>query len=274
MKRVLSSILVLILFLSVISLPSPAYAESVNGSLVAGDANGDGNLNGADLIRIRKYLVGNDVEINLLCADVTGDGTVDLLDLVRLRKYLAGLDVELVPPKQDAEEGLPKPENPTAADDYFWENSTVIDVIDAEDSNDLLTEEEAIDFLAERGFDAFPVTYYATQNGQYVGDTSAEDGSGDKHPLYYTYYISSNNLVWTIYVVNNSIIAYPVSFNLESTLSAPLLYSESNKLTSYDNDSNRFYVTIPFESANIVKELETINAEALDNLTLEEIGKI
>ena len=55
-----------------------------------GDVNGDGAVDGLDLIRLRKYLVGvADTEIVEANANVNGDDTIDLLDLVRLRKYLA-----------------------------------------------------------------------------------------------------------------------------------------------------------------------------------------
>jgi Dockerin type I repeat. len=60
-----------------------------------GDATGDGRVNGMDLIRLRKYLAGDNVTIDLSNADVTGDGRVNGMDLIRLRKYLAGDSVVL-----------------------------------------------------------------------------------------------------------------------------------------------------------------------------------
>ena len=63
---------------------------------IPGDTTGDGKVNIMDLIRLRKHLAGDSVDINLSNADVTGDGKVNVMDLIRLRKYLAGDDVELV----------------------------------------------------------------------------------------------------------------------------------------------------------------------------------
>ena len=63
---------------------------------VPGDLNGNGGVDGRDLLRLAKYLAGESVEIDKRAADVNGDGNVDGRDLLRLAKYLAGLNVQLV----------------------------------------------------------------------------------------------------------------------------------------------------------------------------------
>lgn len=55
-----------------------------------GDANGDGNIDLLDLIRIKKHLADPD-NVRIDNADYTGDGTVDSLDLAGVRKYLLGI---------------------------------------------------------------------------------------------------------------------------------------------------------------------------------------
>ncbi len=62
---------------------------------VAGDMNGDGAIDGFDLLRMKKNLAGSESSIEEYNADVNGDGAVDGFDLLRLKKYLAGADVEL-----------------------------------------------------------------------------------------------------------------------------------------------------------------------------------
>ena len=61
-----------------------------------GDVNGDGEVDGRDLVRLRKYLTGDTgeeaIEAN---TNVNGDDVIDILDLIRLRKYLAQEDVIL-----------------------------------------------------------------------------------------------------------------------------------------------------------------------------------
>ena len=65
--------------------------------ILYGDANGDGRVNGLDLVALRQYLAGWDVTVDSTAADVSGDGNCNALDLIRLRQYLAGWDVILGP---------------------------------------------------------------------------------------------------------------------------------------------------------------------------------
>ena len=64
--------------------------------ILYGDCNGDGEITGKDLIRLRKYLNGENVEI-FPGADCSGDGEITGKDLIRLRKYLSGESVTLGP---------------------------------------------------------------------------------------------------------------------------------------------------------------------------------
>lgn len=46
---------------------------------------------------------------------------------------------------------LPKPENPSDADEYFWGNATVYRVTNAKESEIVKTEKNALAFLSDRG---------------------------------------------------------------------------------------------------------------------------
>ena len=72
----------------------------VNGvelNIAGADVNGNGSVNTLDLIILRQYLAGWDVEPNMAAADVNGNGSVNTLDLIVLRQHLAGWDVALGP---------------------------------------------------------------------------------------------------------------------------------------------------------------------------------
>ncbi len=63
-----------------------------------GDVNGDGKINGRDVVKLAKYLAAYDERTGTSSvtvspgADVNGDGRIDGRDLVKLRKYLANYD--------------------------------------------------------------------------------------------------------------------------------------------------------------------------------------
>ena len=60
-----------------------------------GDSNGDGEINSADLLRIRKYLLNvKKLEHEYMTAsDLNKDGIINSADLLRVRKYLLGVSI-------------------------------------------------------------------------------------------------------------------------------------------------------------------------------------
>lgn len=61
---------------------------------VPGDVNADGTVDGRDVLRLSRFIVGQEVEVSAWAADVNGDGKVDGRDLLRLARYMAGQDGE------------------------------------------------------------------------------------------------------------------------------------------------------------------------------------
>lgn len=160
---------------------------------------------------------------------------------------------------------IPEEEN------YYRENGEVVRIIDANASEDVPTEEEVMTLLSERGFADFPVTFDYGMDGAYVGQEEIAGDAATKHPMYQTNFITENQELWTIFVINGSVVANPVSYNLESSREAQLLISESQEITSYNSHTNKYYVTIPKESAVIVRTVDKIDVETLNQLTCEEI---
>ena len=85
--KILCLILSAVLMLSCFSIPAVAEDD------VLGDVNKDGVVDIADILLLRKHIVGIYVlnEISLTNADVDVSSVVDVLDLLFLRKYLLGV---------------------------------------------------------------------------------------------------------------------------------------------------------------------------------------
>ena len=77
----------------VVFLTKDGAVTAVKG--IPGDINGDGETNGKDLLRAKKYFAGWRVDVDQTALDVTGDGDVNGKDLLRLRKHFSDWDVEI-----------------------------------------------------------------------------------------------------------------------------------------------------------------------------------
>ena len=64
------------------------------GNGMPGDINGDETVDLFDLVRLRRYIVDNTVEV-FANTDTNGDGETDLFDLIRLRRYIVDNTVEI-----------------------------------------------------------------------------------------------------------------------------------------------------------------------------------
>lgn len=179
-------------------------------------------------------------------------------------------------PLESSEPTTPsEPSQPSETiDEYYANNSTIIKIVDATTSPAVPTEAQVVDLLTERGFVGYPVTYEYEMGGVYVDDVEISQSADVKRPMYTTYFVSEAGEFWTIYVINGSIFANPVSYNMNSERTAQLLISESEQLTSYESNTNKYYVTIPNEDAAIVRVVEKIDADSLNKLTVEEIDKL
>ncbi|WP_029231273.1 hypothetical protein [Butyrivibrio sp. VCB2006] len=157
------------------------------------------------------------------------------------------------------------------AERYYSESGKIVSIVDAATSPDNLTETEVADLLAERGFTKYPITYEYAMGGEYTDDAEVTGNASICRPMYETDYISSNGELWHIFVINGKVITNPVSYNLHSTHPVQLLVSEANELTSYDDETNKYFVTVPYDSTVIVKVIDRIDADTLNGITSEEI---
>ena len=173
---------------------------------------------------------------------------------------------------ESSERDVGHQENFEEVSQYLENSQDVIEVIDINNSNDIPSESEVITILEDRGFTDYPITYQYDLNGEYNGETEISKDSSIKHPMYITYYMNSAKEVWTIYVVNGRVMAFPATYNLDSSSQAEVVISESKEITSYDYNTNKFYVRVPKKTETIVGIVDRIDATTLEKLTVEEIN--
>ncbi|MDD5924078.1 MAG: hypothetical protein PUC88_04740 [Clostridia bacterium] len=159
------------------------------------------------------------------------------------------------------------------ANEYYQSNSEVISKIEARDSKSTTTEAETVKQLKERGFTSCVITTNYDMDGNYFDDKEIGNSS-EKHPLYQTYYQTKNNEIWEINLINGTIVANPIYYNIQSDHEAQVIISESDSIMSYDSSTNMFFETIPDESVLIVKNVKELTAEVLENLDYEGIDKL
>ena len=158
------------------------------------------------------------------------------------------------------------------AEKYYKSHSNVLEIIEISDSNNVKTEKEVTDLLAAKGFNGLDTYALYTMEGQ-LTDEIIENNTNEKYPVYETQYLSKANEIWTITIVDDAIMAFPVSFNLQSKLGVELIVSENEYIMSYDSKTNKFYKNIPNEATAHIKVVDRIDATALDTLTIEVLNK-
>ena len=185
---------------------------------------------------------------------------------------MSGENKDLLAPDNEVDSESEYMDKDHDLDEYFKMNSTVLSRWDARNSETLKNETDVDYFLEQRGFTQNPITYDYSNEGTYISSQTISIGSKDKHPIYQTYYVNSHDELWVIYIIDDSIVAYPTSFNLQSDQEVQRIISEHEEIISYDSENNEFYKTIPDPSVLSVIVVDQIDSSCLDQLTMEELN--
>lgn len=162
----------------------------------------------------------------------------------------------------------------TEADIYFEETGKVISKTPVEESEFAMTETKAFSVKNERGFKLDMLTEYDMLGNQLSEDRVISGFSTDKHPSYYTNYVSATGEQWTIFINEDRFLAYPVTYNMNSGSEKVTVISEKKSIINYDVLDNVYYEVIPDGTETVVKVVSSINASTLDKLTKEEIDRL
>ncbi len=160
------------------------------------------------------------------------------------------------------------------ADEYYQNNSDILSTEKASSSNIILTESEAYQFLAERGFSNCPITTTYSATGEYIETVEISESSSEKHPIYEMIYTATNGEIWSITVVGNTITAFPVNYNFQHNKNTHIILSEFEYMISYDSVKDKFYKTIPHDDVLLIKTTVRIDADTLEKLAFGDIDEL
>ena len=168
-----------------------------------------------------------------------------------------------------------QPSQKVDASTYYAENAQeLIAVTPAEEASAVYSEKAVGKELSGRGFGENPPATFAYEMDGSVGEETPIDAAGaQEHPQYTLLYTTKGGDYWNISVCGDCVTAYPVTYNLEYNDGAEVIFAEGESITAYDSATNSFYEMIPKPSALLVKHIPAITAEALEQLTAEEIDK-
>lgn len=156
-------------------------------------------------------------------------------------------------------------------EEYYGKNSTIIEKINVKDSEQIYNEKEVFELLTDRGFTEYEITTEYSMDGEYYDAVTVSQESKEEHPIYSVYYISDSEMIWNVTVVNDTVMASPISYNLELETGVQVIVSESEYITGYDSVTNMLYEIEPKETFAKVISVEVIDSKTLDELTYEKI---
>lgn len=166
----------------------------------------------------------------------------------------------------------PSDYNRPSAEEYLSDLGTVGDSRGAGKAK-LLTEAEACREYAARGFENVTVTACYDKDGNYLGDMEISDSGTEKHPYYEAGYLTPDGAIWIVTLMEDSFFASPFSFNAAGVWNVSHTVCENGSFFTYDGAANAYYQVTPDPNALVLKRVDRIDAETLDQLTPEEVAE-
>ena len=231
LKKLLVCLFVVITCVAMLLIGTVSAAAASTG-IVAGDANGDGVVDGKDVTRIRKYLADYNPYLGTSSvtlypgADANEDGIISEADVRIILNSLANYDES-------------QPVEPVVKHSYY-------------------IKDECVYYYGEDGFMCTDVTingYYFGSDGKLVADKVLIDIDGE------TYYIESGKLAHGYRVIDNQIFF----FTEDGSMLKSAMY-ETNTYSAYGYIiADREFVTIGDDTYYMYNSIITYGDEIIDN---------
>ena len=135
----------------------------------------------------------------------------------------------------------------------------------------LLTEAEAVQAFAARGFTNVEITTCYGVNGDYLGKQTVSASGTEKHPYYEAGYVTPDNIPWVVTLAGTEFYATPVSYNSEGDWYTLHMLSETGTIRTYGSQTNTFYIITPDSDGLFLKQVARIDTATLDVLNSWEV---
>lgn len=157
------------------------------------------------------------------------------------------------------------------SNEYYKKYYKIVNTTKANESKKTMSVDEVNDFLKNRGFKNYELEIDYSIDGKFLEDEGIEKKSNEKYPIYQFVYMTNDKDVWSIYVIEDSIYAYPVSYMVSNIKKSDkeILVSESSDITVYSSDLNNFYTLKPNKNLIDVRLVKEINAITLNKYKFE-----
>ena len=152
---------------------------------------------------------------------------------------------------------------------YYKKLSKIIQKVRLDESDNMMTEEEAYELFQSYGFtDCIIISEYS-ETGEYSEAKGIIPFSSTKHPVYRSDYIDEKGDLFEIYLIDGTLMVNPVSLNERTEDNTKVVVASAETLKSYDSQAKTFYETMPKDS--IIKVLTTSDyfMETLEKITFE-----
>jgi hypothetical protein len=160
-----------------------------------------------------------------------------------------------------------------SAKEYLSEIGKVTDKTSAK-KVELLTEAEAYKEFSKRGFDDISIVAYYDIKGNSIGTQEISSRGKDKHPSYHALYSSPSGVVWNISLAGDIFYAVPLSLNNEGAFDVPYTITEAKYYWVYDGVENAFFTVDLDDDVAVLKRVNKIDADTIDELDAKEIDEL